>query len=81
LQGFPFVYQFCGTLSEQYCQAGNAVPISFARAIARSVRESLRLLYVEEGDIAPTGVADASVEEDEEMEDETGKAGEENQAE
>ena len=53
LQGFPFDYEFCGTQTEQYCQAGNAVPVEFARAIARSVRESLRFVYLEELEETP----------------------------
>jgi site-specific DNA-cytosine methylase len=48
LQSFPCDYQFTGTTSAKYKQAGNAVPVCFAAAIARSVRASLRLVYEEE---------------------------------
>lgn len=37
LQSFPPTYQFFGSLSSQYSQVGNAVPVRLATAIARSV--------------------------------------------
>lgn len=58
LQSFPFDYEFKGTLSEMYKQAGNAVPVNFARAIARSVRDALRYKFSEELD-TQQGEADA----------------------
>jgi len=48
LQSFPHDYEFYGTMVQQYRQAGNAVPVHFARAIARSLRDSLMYLYDEE---------------------------------
>ena len=48
LQSFPLDYEFCGTRAEQIKQAGNAVPVEFARALAKSVRESVRLYYEHE---------------------------------
>lgn len=48
LQSFPYNYEFMGTVSAQFRQVGNAVPIELSRNIARSVRESLRHRYVEE---------------------------------
>jgi len=37
LQSFPLSYQFFGSLSRQYSQVGNAVPVKLATAIARNV--------------------------------------------
>lgn len=37
LQSFPPTYQFFGSLANQYSQVGNAVPISLATAVAKSV--------------------------------------------
>jgi len=37
LQSFPLSYQFFGSLSSQYSQVGNAVPVKLATAISRSV--------------------------------------------
>jgi len=48
LQSFPFDYTFCGTQKQQKKQAGNAVPVEFARALARATRDSLRLVYAHE---------------------------------
>lgn len=36
LQSFPVSYQFFGSLSNQYSQVGNAVPVKLSTAIARS---------------------------------------------
>ena len=45
IQNFPLRYEIFGTRREQIQQVANAVPIEFSRAIARSVRQSLRNLY------------------------------------
>lgn len=37
LQSFPIKHRFYGSLSQQYSQVGNAVPVKLATAIARSV--------------------------------------------
>lgn len=37
LQSFPIDYRFFGSLSQQYSQVGNAVPVKLATAISRSV--------------------------------------------
>lgn len=37
LQSFPSTFRFSGSLSSQYSQVGNAVPICLATSIARSV--------------------------------------------
>lgn len=37
VQTFPDDWTFCGTLSSQYKQIGNAVPVNFAAAIGRSL--------------------------------------------
>lgn len=39
LQSFPSTFQFFGSLSNQYSQVGNAVPIKLSTAVARSVAE------------------------------------------
>jgi len=41
LQTFPLMYRFCGNITEQREQVGNAVPPMMAKCIAREVRESL----------------------------------------
>jgi C-5 cytosine-specific DNA methylase len=48
LQSFPYDYEFLGTIAEQQRQVGNAVPVEMSRAIAKAVRESIRLHYAEE---------------------------------
>lgn len=48
LQSFPYNYEFLGTQTEQKRQIGNAVPVELSRAIARTVRDSLRYGYIEE---------------------------------
>lgn len=48
LQSFPLDYEFLGTQTQKYKQVGNAVPCGLAGAIARSVRDSLRYMYLEE---------------------------------
>ena len=37
LQSFPLTYQFFGSLSNQYSQVGNAIPVGLATAIGKSV--------------------------------------------
>lgn len=37
LQSFPSSYQFYGTVTQQYRQVGNAVPVMLATAVARNV--------------------------------------------
>lgn len=41
IQGFPLDYQLVGSLSEQYVQVGNAVPIKLAMIIGQSIFTSL----------------------------------------
>ena len=43
-QTFPDDWEFCGNVSSQYRQVGNAVPVSLAYDIAREICNSLRLL-------------------------------------
>ena len=40
-QTFPDDWEFCGNLSSQYKQVGNAVPVSLAQDIAAEIRNSL----------------------------------------
>jgi len=37
IQTFPDNWEFCGSISSQYKQIGNAVPVNLAHAIARSL--------------------------------------------
>jgi DNA (cytosine-5)-methyltransferase 1 len=37
IQTFPDDWQFCGNLTEQYKQIGNAVPVNLAYAVGRSL--------------------------------------------
>jgi site-specific DNA-cytosine methylase len=49
IQSFPYDYEFVGkTLTSKYKQAGNAVPVRLAAAIARTIHDSLRYYYQEE---------------------------------
>lgn len=41
LQSFPDEWAFCGTLSEQYKQVGNAVPVNLAKEIGLEIRRAL----------------------------------------
>lgn len=43
-QGFPDDWVFCGSVSQQYKQVGNAVPVSMARDIALHIKEALECL-------------------------------------
>lgn len=40
-QSFPDDWEFCGTVSQQYKQVGNAVPVSLAYEIALKIKEGL----------------------------------------
>lgn len=55
LQSFPDRVRFCGSLSEQYEQVGNAVPPLFARAIGNQIQNVLNKL--EDGGIVPSSFA------------------------
>lgn len=39
IQSFPDDWEFCGSMSSQYKQIGNAVPVEFARRIGLKIRE------------------------------------------
>jgi len=52
LQSFPLDYKFCGSLSSQYKQIGNAVPVELASAVANSIKQVLMYEYKEEEDMA-----------------------------
>lgn len=43
LMGFPLVYQFVGGQSTKWAQIGNAVPTHLSNALAKTVRESLKM--------------------------------------
>ncbi|MBQ8038922.1 MAG: DNA cytosine methyltransferase [Lachnospiraceae bacterium] len=43
-QTFPDEWEFCGNISEQYKQVGNAVPVNLAYEIGREIRKSLEQL-------------------------------------
>ena len=47
IQTFPDSWQFAGSLSSQYRQIGNAVPVNLAKEIGLSVVESLNKFYLE----------------------------------
>ena len=40
-QTFPDDWEFCGSVSQQYKQVGNAVPVKLAYEIALKIREGL----------------------------------------
>ncbi len=44
IQSFPDEWQFCGNVSSQYKQVGNAVPVNLAYEIAKEIRKGLELL-------------------------------------
>ena len=48
LQSFPLNYKFIGSLSSQYKQIGNAVPVELASAVAQSIKQVLMYEYKEE---------------------------------
>ncbi len=43
-QTFPDEWEFCGNVSSQYKQVGNAVPVNLARDIAEEIHNSLEML-------------------------------------
>lgn len=47
-QTFPDEWEFCGNISSQYKQVGNAVPVNLAWDIAAEVHRSLEMLAKEE---------------------------------
>lgn len=47
-QTFPDEWEFCGNISSQYKQVGNAVPVNLARDIAAEIYHSLEDLRKEE---------------------------------
>ncbi len=46
IQTFPDSWQFCGSLSSQYKQIGNAVPVNLAFAVGRSLIKLLNDIEV-----------------------------------
>ncbi|VFQ89132.1 unnamed protein product [Cuscuta campestris] len=48
LQGFPDFYRFCGTISERYCQLGNAVAIPVGRALGYALGMAFQSLTGDE---------------------------------
>jgi DNA (cytosine-5)-methyltransferase 1 len=46
IQTFPDSWQFAGSLSSQYRQIGNAVPVNLAKEIGLSIIESLNKFYL-----------------------------------
>jgi DNA (cytosine-5)-methyltransferase 1 len=48
IQTFPDSWKFAGSLSAQYKQIGNAVPVNFAHAIGNSLADLLKSLYAQE---------------------------------
>ncbi|MFC5480456.1 DNA cytosine methyltransferase [Massilia suwonensis] len=55
LQSFPDRVRFCGSLSEQYEQVGNAVPPLFARAIGNQIQSVLN--RIDDGETVPSSFA------------------------
>ena len=45
IQTFPDSWKFSGSLSSQYKQIGNAVPVNLAEDIARSIVQALNKFY------------------------------------
>jgi DNA (cytosine-5)-methyltransferase 1 len=41
IQTFPDDYEFCGSMSKRYKQIGNAVPVTFAYHLAKSIKKTL----------------------------------------
>lgn len=51
LQSFPLDYKFIGSLSSQYKQVGNAVPVELASAVANSIKQVMMYAYKEEEEV------------------------------
>lgn len=49
IQTFPDSWEFCGSLSSQYRQIGNAVPVNMAAALGRSIVRLLKQIVAVEG--------------------------------
>ena len=49
IQTFPDDWQFAGSVSSQYKQIGNAVPVNLAKAIGKSIVEFLNQVYATRG--------------------------------
>lgn len=47
-QSFPDEWMFCGSISSQYKQVGNAVPVNLAYDVAIKIKEALEILYDED---------------------------------
>ncbi len=47
IQTFPDDWEFCGNVSSQYKQVGNAVPVNFAKEIGLEIHNSLDMLNYE----------------------------------
>ena len=45
IQTFPDEWEFCGPVSQQYRQIGNAVPVNLAKAVGQSVMDTLKQYY------------------------------------
>jgi len=61
IQTFPDDWQFEGSISQQYKQIGNAVPVNFAKEIGYSIIEFLNALYESESNLVSTSIARASM--------------------
>lgn len=44
IQSFPDEWQFCGSVSSQYRQIGNAVPVNLAWDVASEIRKGLQII-------------------------------------
>ncbi len=44
IQTFPDEWEFCGKLSSQYKQVGNAVPVNLAKEIGKEIKRTLEML-------------------------------------
>jgi DNA (cytosine-5)-methyltransferase 1 len=42
-QGFPDDWKFCGSVSQQYKQVGNAVPVELAYSVAKEIAKALKI--------------------------------------